>query len=72
MVQGKGNLQQKTKWIKFDTYSSSIHDEWLVSSLHEVILSSSYALLHLQCEFILGLSQIEFDSFLQGLVQQNN
>jgi hypothetical protein len=28
MVQGKSNLQQKTKWIKFDTYSSFILDEW--------------------------------------------
>jgi hypothetical protein len=31
----------------------------------------SHALIHLWCEFILGLSQIEFESFLQGLVQQN-
>ena len=34
--------------------------------------NSSYALFHLWCEFISGLPQFEFESFLQGLVQQNN
>ena len=33
----KGNLQLKTKWMIFDTYSSAIHDEWVVSSLCNVI-----------------------------------
>ena len=28
MAQGKGNLQQKTKWMNFGTYSSFIHVEW--------------------------------------------
>jgi hypothetical protein len=28
MVQGKGNMQQKTMWMIFDTYNSSLDDEW--------------------------------------------
>jgi hypothetical protein len=36
MAQGKSNLQLKTKWMLFDTYSSFIHVEWVVYSLRNV------------------------------------
>jgi hypothetical protein len=71
MVQGKGNMQQKTMWMIFDTYNSSLDDEWAMSFVRSC-WSSSYALLHLSCEFFFWLTQIGFMNFLQGLVRQNN
>jgi hypothetical protein len=70
MVQGKGNLQQKTKWIKVDAYLCSIYDERFVSFARSY-LEFNLCLAHLQCEFISWLTWVEFESFLQRLVQNN-
>jgi hypothetical protein len=72
MVQGKGNLLQKTKWMIFDTYSSSFHEESAVFFAQRYLefimcLASSVVWVHLGT-----FPNWEFESFLQGLVQQNN
>ena len=70
-LQGKGNLQLKTKWMIFDTYSSFIYDEWAVSSLRHVIgvhhvpcfisdLNSSHDLPKLNSEFPVGVSLTKY------------